>query len=116
LLLALLGRGLRSHADISQLNLARTNANVVLTWTSPGVALESAPAPTGAWSVVTGAVSPRVIAPTNLASFYHPHSNNLPHCSVAVRPWRRGVASSPCNEGTAANSASDSIAGNEVPA
>jgi RHS repeat-associated protein len=70
LLLALFGRVLRSQADIFQIGIARTNANVVLTWTNTGVALESTLVLPGPWSVVTGAVSPRVIAPTNPASFF----------------------------------------------
>lgn len=53
-----------------QLGIARTNANVVLTWTNTGVALQSAPGVMGVWSVVTGAVSPLVIAPTNPAAFF----------------------------------------------
>jgi hypothetical protein len=57
-----------------QLNIARTNSNVVLTWTNTGVALESAPTLPGTWSVVTGAVSPRVISPTNPAGFFRLHA------------------------------------------
>ncbi len=64
LLLAVLGYGLRSQADPLHLDIARTNANVVITWTNLNAALESAPTLPGTWNVVTGAVSPRVISPT----------------------------------------------------
>lgn len=70
LFLAVLGRGLRSQADPLRLDIARTNANVVITWTNTGALLETSDGLPGTWSVVTGAVSPRVIVPTNPMSFF----------------------------------------------
>src|ERR1019366_7236752 len=70
LLLALFGRVLRSQAAIFQIGIARTNANIVLTSNNPRGARESTLVLPGQWSLVTGAVSPRVIAPTNPASFF----------------------------------------------
>jgi RHS repeat-associated protein len=79
LLIALFGHGLRTQADIIlRLDIARTNSNVVLTWTNADAALESSPVLPGAWSELTGAVSPQVISPTNLASFFRLRATNTP--------------------------------------
>jgi RHS repeat-associated protein len=63
-------------ADTLHLYIARTNSNVVLTWTNAAAALESSLMLPGAWSVVTGALSPRVISPTNPASFFRLQATN----------------------------------------
>ena len=77
LLIAMFGRGLRSHADNTlHLGIARTNSTVVLTWTNAAATLESSPLLPGAWLDVTGAVSPRVISPTNPASFFRLRGTN----------------------------------------
>src|ERR1035441_9694865 len=77
LLIAMFGRGLRSHADNTlHLGIARTNSNVVLTWTNAAATLESSPLLPGARLDVTGAVSPRVISPTNPASFFRLRGTN----------------------------------------
>ncbi len=79
LLLAALGHGLHSQADVLRLDIARTNSNVVLTWTNNGVALESALVLTGgAWNEITGAVSPRLIVPTNPATFFRLRGTSSP--------------------------------------
>src|SRR5437588_3172428 len=79
LLLSMFGYVLQSQADgILRLDITRTNSNVVLTWTNAAAALESSLALTGAWSEITGAVSPRVISPTNLASFFRLRATNTP--------------------------------------
>src|SRR5882724_11332433 len=71
LVVALFGLSFQSQADgILRLDIARTNSSVVLTWTNTGVVLESSLVLSGAWSEVTGAVSPQVISVTNLASFF----------------------------------------------
>src|ERR1039458_9536634 len=79
LLIAMFGHGLRTQADIIlRLDIARTNSNVVLTWTNAEATLESSPVLPGAWIDVTGAVSPRVISPTNPASFFRLRATNTP--------------------------------------
>ena len=70
LFLAVLGRGLLSQADPLHLDIAQTNANVVITWTNSGAVLQSANVLPGPWSVVTGAISPRVVSPTNPIEFF----------------------------------------------
>ena len=77
LLIAMFGHALRSQADL-RLDIARTNSNLVLTWTNTGAALESSLVLPGAWSEITGAVSPRVFSPTNLASFFRLRATNTP--------------------------------------
>ena len=56
--------------ELLHLDIARTNSNLVVTWTNSGVALESALIVTGAWMELTGAVSPQIVLPTNPASFF----------------------------------------------
>ena len=87
LLLALLGRTLRSQpANTFQLGIAHTNANIILTWTNPGVTLQTAPQVTGAWSLVTGAISPRVISPTGPAGFFRLQVTNASFASLYGAP------------------------------
>src|ERR1039458_9450200 len=53
--------GLQSQAaDTLHLDIARTNSNVVLTWTNLNAALESSLLLPGLWNTVTGAVSPQI--------------------------------------------------------
>src|ERR1035441_8614649 len=81
--------GLRSQAeDTLYLEIARTNSNVVLTWTNAGAALESSPVLPGAWSQLTGAVSPQVISPTNPASFFRFGGTKPADFSAALSVWR----------------------------
>jgi YD repeat-containing protein len=87
LLMAMFGRGLRSRADDTlRLNIARTNSNVVLTWTNVAAALESSLVLPGAWSEVTGAVSPRAISPTNPASFFRLRALTTPTSAGYLAP------------------------------
>jgi YD repeat-containing protein len=58
----------RLRAEL-RLEASHSGTNVLLTWTN-AAALESAATVTGAWTTVTGAVSPHQVAPTNPASFY----------------------------------------------
>src|SRR5882724_11626847 len=79
LLIGMFSQRLRGQSnDLLRLDIAHTNSNVVLTWTNAAVALESSLALTGAWSEVTGAISPSVISPTNLASFFRLRATNTP--------------------------------------
>lgn len=79
LLIAVLGYSFRNQADDGlQLNIARTNSNVTLTWTNTGAALESSLLLTGVWNEITGAVSPRVITPSNMASYFRLRGTNTP--------------------------------------
>jgi len=56
--------------EVIQLDIARTNAQVLLTWTNAGVALESALVITGSWNELTGAISPLLVSPSNFATFF----------------------------------------------
>ena len=77
LILAILAGLPRLHADeVLRLDIARSNSNVVVTWTNVGALLETSLLLTGGWTELTGAVSPRVFAPTNLASFFRLRATN----------------------------------------
>ena len=79
LTLAILLSGPRVQAaEVLHLDIARSNLNVVVTWTNIGAALETSFLLTGGWNELTGAVSPRVFAPTNLASFFRLRATNTP--------------------------------------
>lgn len=52
------------------LNLARFGTNVVLSWTNPAFALQSAPAATGTFTNITGATSPYTTPITSSRKFY----------------------------------------------
>lgn len=49
--------------------MSMEGGQIVLTW-SGAVILQQAPAPTGPWTVVPGAVSPHRVTPTGVAGFF----------------------------------------------